>query len=803
MGGRGTLKGALDNFLEETTIHGFRHTAVTTGSSVIKRVFWMLTVLTAFVFAGLLIRRSLFEAAVNPMLTYQEVIPVTEVPFPAITVVASDPVNRHGTMAQVLNRLCFDVSWRKIGRFVTSDPLRSPCTTKDTVVLRRDFEPFLKAVEQKLYTDAKFYLSSSPAKLQEYLTYNLWFEDVNGTLPDLIAAGPKGDAKFLEIAREATSLFEAQTKTELGGFRRSFYRLMDHIKWVTTFGRLSASPFEGANDTRKEKAWFSFYGEMVTFREALHVASFFLSQGDLTEEILLGDLLDGKYAKTSSIGVGKGQVGDTLRNISLAFLPDPELNVNDIPLYLDHRVISHTKMLTCFYGCHRFMSDCRSLLDALRRNFKDVLKNMKWTLQPISRLLPIVEFDLDYAAPLGNLHYAKKPLSLVSNPLLFACDFGALLNLPLPSFVSVDLSKYLTLSECLGFFRSFTSAGIGYSYNTVNFWELFRSSPGLQHFFDIMNPKGNKEPYKRFQLSMNVSSHSEFLETLASKVVFAAGAGPKNGLLLYLGSDARFYDQLKVLVHSPFEPALVESSAISLTKGMKHTVYISPSKNTMDMALRNLPMSKRDCLFDDERQLKIFKSYNKASCLFECAMLKAHKKCGCIPWDYPQFDEGLPICLRQQDQCFREHLKNPQIFKTCDCPRSCSSITYSYSVVSSPLNFRQDCQRMHETRVPHGKLLIEQLERADSFADYTKWPWVFATRDDFCRLVLEDVAEIQFQLTSDTVMEVIQQPRVTFADQLANIGGCISLHITQSTIFLMYIISSLFLQEVWSGYFVG
>ncbi len=56
----------------------------------------------------------------------------------------------------------------------------------------------------------------------------------------------------------------------------------------------------------------------------------------------------------------------------------------------------------------------------------------------------------------------------------------------------------------------------------------------------------------------------------------------------------------------------------------------------------------RNCLFDDEMELKFHKKYSRASCLLECKIDYAAKMMGndsCIPWYLPTVDGyGLSMC---------------------------------------------------------------------------------------------------------------------------------------------------------------
>ncbi len=467
-----------------------------------------------------------------------------------------------------------------------------------------------------------------------------------------------------------------------------------------------------------------------------------------------------------------------LANVSHVVLKDEQLNIMDLPQFVDSRFLVLAEQVSDFYGCplkliedQAYPEECRELFKILDNKLEDVMQVMKWTLYPMSSSIPNLEFDLDYGERLKELRYTTMS-NPVPHPLLIACEHGASFSgiTKLPFHIRYDNS--FEASECIGFFKSFTTAGIGYSYNTALFWDMYQSSPRLETFYDIMYPKGNLKLYDHLKKKLELPK-SDILDSLWNYVLHPKGSGPKYGLKMYISSDDLSLGPAQVLLHSPFDPPNVEGSAIKLAYGQEHTIYITPSKYSTSSELASMPLKERHCLFSHESEsLKLFRNYSQAGCLFECSLVQAMEKCECVPWDFPHFDPEVRLCERRGDQCFRAQVTNPLVQEACECPRDCNSITYSYSVVSTPIDSHdaQMCFSLSSARWMSNKLFVEDFFDPLKKRHGLQMPWIQQDPTGSCQVIMSQVAVVQLQLASDSVTEVSRRKRVTFTDQLANLG---------------------------------
>ena len=466
-----------------------------------------------------------------------------------------------------------------------------------------------------------------------------------------------------------------------------------------------------------------------------------------------------------------------LRQISQKFMSDPELNVVDLAQYLDSRVTKMPMKLTPFYDCNSNDlrgKSCSNLSDLFKANMADILGVMKWILQPLGLIIPKIEFDLEQGNVMSQFGYLLTDTSTISNPLLFNCDHGANIEgLEILPFQKPNVYEK-TFGECLGFFRTYTDAGIGYSYNTATFWDNYKYNDGLSPFFKVMQPKGNDEVFEHIAKNMS-SSQAHVLRSLFQKVLHPKSSGPKYGLKLYVSSDTLDHGPIKLQLHSPYEPANIEGSALELTHGMRHTIYVTPKKTTTEHNLKSLPYHTRGCLFENENHgpQRLFNNYTRQSCLFECSLSQAYEHCGCIPWDFPHFEKSAKLCLRGEDKCFRKWMKNSQSELSCQCPSSCNHIDYAYSVVSTPLDIYDMplCNFLYDARQPNNMMFLDQVYDPNNRRIKFPWSWVESDPKEKCQETVSYVAVINIQLTSDTITEIVRRRRVTFTDQLSNLGN--------------------------------
>ena len=121
--------------------------------------------------------------------------------------------------------------------------------------------------------------------------------------------------------------------------------------------------------------------------------------------------------------------------------------------------------------------------------------------------------------------------------------------------------------------------------------------------------------------------------------------------------------------------------------------------------------------------------------------------------------------------CFEESMKNFTSENECDCPLDCDSITYSYSLVSSPLKEDELCTANQKSPTPllkdfyekpFPKLFIRQLRK------YAKN--ISADPYEICSKYLKYRAVVIFQLATNDVSVTVTSRRLSFFDKLSGFG---------------------------------
>lgn len=119
--------------------------------------------------------------------------------------------------------------------------------------------------------------------------------------------------------------------------------------------------------------------------------------------------------------------------------------------------------------------------------------------------------------------------------------------------------------------------------------------------------------------------------------------GPNNGLTLSIFFDKDILDifsrrwiaEPKFMLHSPDEmPRLNNFFRIPMGKDVK--VLIKPQMVTTSDKLKNFNPKRRQCVYENERKLRYFKTYTQNHCDMECTANFTYWRCGCVKFWLPR-----------------------------------------------------------------------------------------------------------------------------------------------------------------------
>ena len=172
------------------------------------------------------------------------------------------------------------------------------------------------------------------------------------------------------------------------------------------------------------------------------------------------------------------------------------------------------------------------------------------------------------------------------------------------------------------------------------------------------------------------------------------------------------------------------------------------------------------------------REYSREACVLECQIEQAFQRCRCYPWDYPfkYQDDNFSICDIYGNICFENVMKNKSK-ESCDvekCPMDCNSISYSYSIVSTPFKEKELCSSKGKGSIfeefynhPFPPRFIARA-RTFFYNESSKL-------SDLCARYLPYRAEVTFRLATDTVSVTVRSRRLSFFDKLSAFGGILGL----------------------------
>ncbi len=110
---------------------------------------------------------------------------------------------------------------------------------------------------------------------------------------------------------------------------------------------------------------------------------------------------------------------------------------------------------------------------------------------------------------------------------------------------------------------------------------------------------------------------------------------------------------------------------------------------------RALDPHKRNCLFADEVELRMFPTYSEANCFLECAWEHAADICECAPWFLLDKFPATAMCELYGNRCFRniiDHRFDGDIPCQYECLPDCEKVHYVV-VKDDPKSDGQTTQR--------------------------------------------------------------------------------------------------------------
>ena len=116
-------------------------------------------------------------------------------------------------------------------------------------------------------------------------------------------------------------------------------------------------------------------------------------------------------------------------------------------------------------------------------------------------------------------------------------------------------------------------------------------------------------------------------------------------------------------------------------------------------------------------------------------------------------------------------MENATVFKVCDCPMECNTISYSFSIISTPF----DPKKMCPGSITVDDFLMKPFYQNKSPPQFVRKLEQFRNNissgiKDICMRNIQYRAEIIFTLATNTLPVTIMSKRLSFFDKLSAFG---------------------------------
>lgn len=311
-----------------------------------------------------------------------------------------------------------------------------------------------------------------------------------------------------------------------------------------------------------------------------------------------------------------------------------------------------------------------------------------------------------------------------------------------------------------------TDQGICYSFNGISSLNFLRNSSFKQSFSEVYQ--------------------SELTSANASSIIKSTGAGSQYALNVYV-SNSKFWRKsaktklYKVGISSAYDYFDFKSTSNSVKPGYINVFEVTPIEVVATDSLKDIPMKQRKCkLHHESDESELFQMYSQSSCEFECRVKMAFDQCLCIPWDVPRLDldTHTPVCDLNGNYCFNDWLGKEELVESCNCPQDCASVRYSYIKQEFPIEIEKVCNHTESTEFKLAQLKLESgyAGLIQRFYEYDEQPMQESLggvelAKKICREIMStDIGIISIRLGTKKYIKTIMDKRVTFTDQLGDLG---------------------------------
>jgi acid-sensing ion channel, other len=224
------------------------------------------------------------------------------------------------------------------------------------------------------------------------------------------------------------------------------------------------------------------------------------------------------------------------------------------------------------------------------------------------------QYDIDCAQCVNNM----KEMALPKHKLFEQCDYRD----------ELDCDEL--------FEETVTEEGICYTFNSLKMSEIYREE-SITDDFNFLNHNHSSDGHWSMEGGYSAIAPLDVYPRRA------LGSGDLSGLYTVLQMYEEDFDYkcggavqgFKMMLHTVGEIPHASNHYLRISLNQEIRVAIKPQMMTTSEGLRHYPPEKRQCYFNDERQLRFFKVYTQRNCEHECLANFTLEKCGCIKFNMP------------------------------------------------------------------------------------------------------------------------------------------------------------------------
>ena len=135
-----------------------------------------------------------------------------------------------------------------------------------------------------------------------------------------------------------------------------------------------------------------------------------------------------------------------------------------------------------------------------------------------------------------------------------------------------------------------------------------------------------------------------------------------------------------IKLHSPKDYPQMMQKTIPIPASKYVVVVVKPSVIIASDNIRRLSVEKRQCYFENERELSFFRQYTQANCYLECRTNFTIRRCACVNFNMPR-NSSTPVCGLNRLKCsiLSAYLEIDN--EDCNCLPTCASVDYDTKVL--------------------------------------------------------------------------------------------------------------------------